>query len=976
MSKQSEDREVYYIPPNFLTSGRLFGGMIRVRNAIEACVLVLLTGLPIVKLPLPLTTRIIILCLLPLPLGILGVVGFDGDSLSEFAANWVKWLMNRRVLHRSDVVIDEAPTHKNKPTHSSKQHRPPDELGIRIKEPRKHMKRRKFKASRNKSSKVTAEKVKPKTKQKRLPSTEDMIPIKDIRNGIIHMEDGRYIKILEIEPINFLLRSVREQKNIISSFASWMKISPVKIQIKVLTKKADISKHLRAIERDMESETDPKCRELQMDYQNLIKTIGSREAITRRFLLIFEYEPTFNNRKTDYSEVVSTLETATRTARQYFLHCDNAVVNHDDEDAFILEILYTFFNRDTCERIPVEARVRTLQGRQTEDSGTGPQPITVAQVIAPETIDLEHGSYIVMDGIYHAYLEVPSLGFNSRVVAGWTSLFVNAGEGIDVDFYFQRQEKDRIQNKLGQQIRINRSRIKDASDTNTDFDDIEGAIKSGYFLKQGLANYEDFYYGNILVTVTADTQENLEWRIAEVRRLMLSQDMDIRLCRFRQESAMKAVMPFCQLDKKLFEYGKRNMLTSAAASCYPFTSFEMSDENGIMLGVNKHNNSLVIVDIFNSKVYKNANMAILGTSGAGKTFTMQLMALRMRRKGTQVFIISPLKGHEFLRACKNIGGEFITISPASKQCINIMEIRRVDQTANAIIDGVINENSILAKKIQQLHIFFSLLIPDMSHEEKQLLDETLIRAYAKKGITHDNDTLIDPKNPGQYREMPLLGDVYDLLIETPETKRMGNILNRLVHGSAKTFNQPTNVDLSNPYTVLDISELTGDLLTVGMFVALDFVWDKAKEDRTKEKAIFIDEIWELLGAGSNAMAAEFCLEIFKIIRGYGGSAVCATQDISDFFALDGGKYGKGIINNAKTKIVLNLEDDEALRVQDVLKLTDTEITNITRFERGNGLISTNSNHITVEFKASPLEKQLITTDRYELSQIVQQKTAI
>lgn len=344
----------------------------------------------------------------------------------------------------------------------------------------------------------------------------------------------------------------------------------------------------------------------------------------------------------------------------------------------------------------------------------------------------------------------------------------------------------------------------------------------------------------------------------------------------------------------------------------------------------------------------------------------------MAKAGTSSMLsLAPLKGHEFLRACKNVGGEFISISPASKQCINIMEIRRVDQTANAIIDGVINENSILARKIQQLHIFFGLLIPDMTHEERQLLDETLIRTYALKGITHDNDSLIDPTDPEKYREMPILEDVYNLLIESQETRRMGNILNRLVHGSAKTFNQQTNVDLSNPYTVLDISELTGDLLTVGMFVALDFVWDKAKEDRTKEKAIFLDEVWQLIGSSSNSMAAEFVLEIFKIIRGYGGSAVCATQDLSDFFSLDGGKYGKGIINNAKTKIILNLEDDEAMRVQDALKLTDAEIANIIRFERGNGLISTNSNHITVEFKASDLEKQLITTDRYELSQIVQ-----
>ena len=646
------------------------------------------------------------------------------------------------------------------------------------------------------------------------------------------------------------------------------------------------------------------------------------------------------------------------------------VVSHDDENAFLLELLYTIFNRETSESVPVEKRIQQAQIYQATHAPE--TELTIPTVIAPQSIDLQHGSYTVMDGLYHAYLMVPSDGFNPRVVAGWTSLLVNAGEGIDVDFYFQREPKERIQAKLGQQIRINRSRIKDTSDTNTDFDDIESAIRSGYYLKQGLSNYEDFYYMNILVTITADTLENLEWRVAEVKRLMISQDMDLRVCRFRQEDAMRASMPFCNLDRKLFERGKRNVLTSAAASCYPFTSYEMSDENGVLLGVNKHNNSLVIVDIFNSRVYTYIYyLAIIGTSGAGKTFTMQLLALRMRRKGTQVFILAPLKGHEFLRACKNVGGEFISISPASKQCINIMEIRRVDQTANAIIDGVINENSILARKIQQLHIFFGLLIPDMTHEERQLLDETLIRTYALKGITHDNDSLIDPTDPEKYREMPILEDVYNLLIESQETRRMGNILNRLVHGSAKTFNQQTNVDLSNPYTVLDISELTGDLLTVGMFVALDFVWDKAKEDRTKEKAIFLDEVWQLIGSSSNSMAAEFVLEIFKIIRGYGGSAVCATQDLSDFFSLDGGKYGKGIINNAKTKIILNLEDDEAMRVQDALKLTDAEIANIIRFERGNGLISTNSNHITVEFKASDLEKQLITTDRYELSQIVQ-----
>lgn len=278
---------------------------------------------------------------------------------------------------------------------------------------------------------------------------------------------------------------------------------------------------------------------------------------------------------------------------------------------------------------------------------------------------------------------------------------------------------------------------------------------------------------------------------------------------------------------------------------------------------NKHNNSLVIADIFDSRQYKNSNICILGCSGAGKTFTMQTMALRMRRKGIQVFIIAPLKGHEFYRAARNVGGEFIQISPASKNCINIMEIRKVDNSVNELLDGPTLDASALAGKIQRLHIFFSLLIPDMSHEEKQLLDEALIKTYARKGITHKNESLTDPQHPEQYKKMPILEDVYNVLLESEDTKRLAHILNRLVHGSASSFNQQTNVDLTNKYTVLDISELTGssDLLTVGMFVALDYVWDKAKENRTEEKAIFVDEVWQLIGASSNRLAAEFVLEI-------------------------------------------------------------------------------------------------------------------
>lgn len=215
-------------------------------------------------------------------------------------------------------------------------------------------------------------------------------------------------------------------------------------------------------------------------------------------------------------------------------------------------------------------------------------------------------------------------------------------------------------------------------------------------------------------------------------------------------------------------------------------------------------------------------------------------------------------------------------------------------------------------------------------------------------------------------DMPILGDLHEVLLRKRECRRMANILNRLVHGSAATFNQKTNVDLSNKYVVLDISELSGDLL-LGMFVALDFVWAKAKEDRTVEKAIFVDEAWKLLV--SNELAGEYLLEIFKVIRAYGGSAICATQDLVDFFALKGGKLGRGILNNSKTKIILNMEPSEAENIRKELDLSEAEAMSIARFERGTGLISTNSNNLIVDFKASQLEKDLITTDRKDLQEL-------
>ncbi|MEQ2764529.1 PrgI family protein [Eisenbergiella tayi] len=1008
------DHDIYIIPPNFIETGTFFGGMFRARNVIEAGILAFAIGTPVfLCLPFGLTARIIALCLTALPVALVALIGISGESLSQFLITFLKYLRNRRVVGGDG----EQPCEKTAPSKSAGKHlkqKPPKErkpkapkrrrsgeadFPAEFDEVRGYEIREKLRPKKNAKKERPAKASKAKKKAKKRPEKErmpkrpahikeekppcvnpvaDYLPIEKIANGIIYTKDHRFVKVVEVVPINFMLRSAREQRNIIYSFVSYLKISPVKLQIKVLTRRADINRHLDTVRREMAQEDNEQCRLMQEDYLDFVQQVGSHEAVTRRFFLIFEYEPWNNTRRSEQEdEAIQSLQSAVHTASNYLRQCGNEVVVHENEDEFTVDVFYNLLCRNESAVKPLSVRAQEIVAQYLDKGREGEiDRIPAAEFAAPKSIDFTHGRYLCIDGLYYTYLLVPSDGYKTQVPAGWLSLIVNAGDGIDLDMFLSRQPKERIIQRVGQQLRINRSKIKDASDTNTDFDDIDGAIRSGYFLKEGLANNEDFYYLNLLITVTAPSVEDLEWKASEIKKLLLSQDMDVCNCHFREEQAFCSALPLVSMEKGLFERGKRNLLTGGAASCYPFTSFEMCDDTGILLGVNKYNSSLIIVDIFNSAIYKNANMAILGTSGAGKTFTMQLMALRMRRKNIPVFIIAPLKGHEFHRACANVGGEFIQISPASPHCINVMEIRKVDRSVSELLDGPGIQLSELAAKIQQLHIFFSLLIPDMSHEERQLLDEALIRTYNAKCITHDNASLEDPANPGCYREMPVLGDLYEILRAAPETTRMAHILNRLVNGSASTFNKQTNVRLDNKYTVLDISSLTGDLLTVGMFVALDFVWDRAKADRTEEKAIFIDECWQLLsgaGATGTRLAGDFVLEIFKTIRGFGGSAICASQDLNDFFNLDEGRFGKGIINNSKTKIILNLEDDEAERVQDTLHLSDAETMEVTHFERGSGLISTNNNNIMVEFKASPLEKDLITTDRRELRELLERK---
>lgn len=820
-------------------------------------------------------------------------------------------------------------------------------------------------------------------KKKEFPviPSQSIVPVKEIYRGIIVTNDDRYIKILEVLPINFSLKSYEEQDNIIHQFASWLRISPSKLQFKVITRRADTSKIVNNILLASEAETNDKCRELTQNHVDFIRELSGQEALGRRFFLIFEYEATGSVARRNHSieDIVADIEETCRKIRGSLAACGIEIIFPQNDDYFQAEILYMFYNRKSCDIEPLSERVirvtRDTMKMKGLTEGVDPYPdIPVADYVSPRGIDFTRSDFIICDGMYMSILMVTRSGYPTAVVGGWMSTLVEAGDGIDIDIILRREPRNQVKDKVSLKLKLNRIKAVNRNDTDTDFEEIEGAIQSAQFIKQSLANGEDFYRMYTFITISADTYEELLRSKDNVNDYLYSRDIITKEIHFRLEDAFQVTAPLLQYRQELMNFAARNCMTFGAASAFPFASCELCDENGVMLGVNRRYASAVNIDIFNTKKYKNANISILGTSGAGKTFCELLMALRMRYQGIQTFIISPDKAHEIQRACNHIGGSYIRISPGAQSCINIMEIRPVVNPIAEFLDemDVSEHESWLTQKTSQLLTFFHILVPDLTNEEEQLVDEAIIKTYNKFNITHDNESVYQ-RGSRKIKRMPIIGDLYEVLKENEDTRRIANILGRFVTGSAASFNRQTNVDLNNKFMVFDLEDLQGTMKAVGMFIVMDYLWSRIKENRTERKAILIDEGWQLIGASSDARAADFVFRIFKIIRGYGGSAIFATQDVSDLFSFQDGKYGKAIISNSKIKIVLGLEPQEAKFVQEVLQLTKNEVRSITNFNRGEALLCANNNKVPVFIRASRLEEELITTDPAQLRAIVNQR---
>ena len=591
---------------------------------------------------------------------------------------------------------------------------------------------------------------------------------------------------------------------------------------------------------------------------------------------------------------------------------------------------------------------------------------TILDILSPTAIDTKSRDYILVDGVYHAYLYVAGYGYSTTVGSCWLAPLVEAGEGVSLSFTVKRQPKEKILSKISQTTMVNRSRMRDVGDTRQDYEELDSAISSGLYLKDAMNRQgEDFYYMHTLVEVTADDPETLEQRVTAVEKLCVSIDMVARRCDYKNEQAFLSALPLLALDADVERKSRRNALTSGVAAAFPFASYELSDRNGIFLGLNLYNRSPVFLDPYDDYKYTNGNCWIGGSSGAGKTFTLQCLGGRLRQQGRRVIFIVPKKGHEFRPLCELLGGLYLRLSPSSKDCPNIMAIRRKSLDSYAgLRDMAARDDSVLADKISRLIIWYSLQKRDLSDEDKNHLDSSLVECYRRYGITFDNASVTDEE--GNFVEMPILPDWYEVLAQNPDTKHLAVVLARYVTGSASAMGRRNHIDLDNKYIVLDTSGMPDDLLLPGIFWATDIAGDLIMDAGSDLSALIADELWSLVGANSNPLAAGFVQEMVKTIRGLGGIAITSTQGMQDLFGLDGGKYGKGILDSSRIKLVMQMEEQEARLIQGVLNLSEDEVRQITRFRRGEGLLCIGYNHVPVQFHATEKEYDAITTSPTDL----------
>ena len=581
---------------------------------------------------------------------------------------------------------------------------------------------------------------------------------------------------------------------------------------------------------------------------------------------------------------------------------------------------------------------------------------TEKDFLSPSYINLTNPKYIEIDNLFYSNLIITNYYHEQNDLL--LKIILDSNINMNISIFYEKQNPYKVLKDITYHIGNVGVDLKTGNENREDIEIAAFTYKDAKYIRKEIQiNNEDIYYLYIYLNLYAENKKELEYILNKIEGILQGKGMQVRRAYFRQEETFKACLPLMENSKEIKDSAKRNVLTSSLVATYPFISSSIFDEEGVFVGTNIYNNSLVFIDRYNTNKYKNANICIFGSSGAGKSFYIKLLVLRFRILGIEQYIIDP--DREYSKLCENLEGTLLKIGPSSKTYINIFDIRQ-----ESLEDG---ESGYLATKISKLIGFFNLIFGKINEEEKAILEEKLIELYKIKEITFDDNSLYKKENNNinknlifkQTNEMPLLEDFYNILEKDERTTVFKTKLIPFIKGSLNFFNNYTNIEINNKLIVADVYELGEENLKYGMYLFTELFWDKIKKDRKIKKAIYLDEIWRLIGVTSNKEVASFIYKIFKTIRKYGGSGVAITQDVSDLFSLENGTYGKSILNNSEIKTFFSLEEDNIKLLSDYTNLSEKEKIEIRSLKRGECLMFVSNNHILTKIESSEYEKSII-----------------
>ena len=569
---------------------------------------------------------------------------------------------------------------------------------------------------------------------------------------------------------------------------------------------------------------------------------------------------------------------------------------------------------------------------------------TLRDLIAPSSLEL-HSSYFRLGTKYGQTLYI--YGYPRQLYTGWLSGLINADEVLDISMYIYPVETEVVMKNLRRKVtQLEASMNINAEKGRTRDPALESAYQDAEELRDQLQlGAEKFFRFGFYITLYTDSMDELNFVRNKVETMLGQQMIFSKVASAQQEQGLNATVPQLKDDLQI----RRNMNTGAISTSFPFTSADLTQENGVLYGVNMHNNGLVIFDRF---TLENANMVVFAKSGAGKSFTVKLEALRTMMMGADVVIIDP--ENEYQKLSDAVGGSYIRLSLNSDTRINPFDLPRV-------IDSDEADNALRANIIT-LHGLFRLMLGGtsrgqqigLSPAEEADLDQALIDTYARAGIT--SDPLTHNSTP------PTISNLYDTLVHMGGTgPQLAQRLRKYTTGTfAGIFSQQSNIDINNPMVVFNIRDLEDDLRPVAMYIVLSHVWNIVRTDQ-KKRMLIVDEAWQLMQYDDSA---NFLFSLAKRARKYYLGLTTISQDVEDFM---GSKMGRAIVSNSSIQLLLKQSASAVDVLSDVFKLTEEERKRLANFPVGQGLFFAGSNHVHIQIIASDTEHKLITTNPGEKS---------